>query len=540
MVAPPRAKTENEWLADEAEARLADCRKQKQIVNDDVREAYFFTRPRLSRRLSSDNQPDLQSREGDEDELVTGVGSEVSEDFATEVIAAFFPAKINWATSKAAGGVPEPVWEQIKDRALENDTEIFKEIRSSNFDAELATALVPEAGIGTLALWIDETAGHRPIGVQHVPLRELEINIGPDGNVDDRFVVRHVRAAKLESVVPPDVITGAFRDLIREDPKAWVRVSWGHWRVWSERTDIVWQRVLMLDETVVAHGRTRGEGSCPLIVFRFSPDSQHAFGNGPTIDSLPMLRVIDSLTEAQANRASTAMNPPFAFPDDGILNFEGGIEDGKGYPRRPGGRGDEITPLYFTGDLDFGLFTIADLERSVRRKHFADYPDQQGKTPPTATQWIDEMVKAQRRIGTPGLRFFFEGPAQIFARFRYLSLLRGSIQPLAIQDVNIATEPSNPATKAQEQQEVQIAVRFLELINTFFPQLAPAVVDPLKTAKAIKDKLGDKLVDLRSEDEVKKMVEQLIQAAPELAGDAGPDGGDAGPDGGDAAPDGAA
>ena len=82
------------------------------------------------------------------------------------------------------------------------------------------------------------------------------------------------------------------------------------------------------------------------------------------------------------------------------------------------------------------------------------------------------------------------------------------------------------------------------MINTFFPQLAPAVVDPLKTAKAIKDKLGDKLVDLRSEDEVKKMVEQLIQVAPELGGDAGPDGGDAGPDGGDAGgdagPDGAA
>lgn len=510
-------------LGEEADARLVDCRRQKSMVELDIREAYYFTKPRLSRTIRSSGEPSLSVNNADE--LATGIGTEVNEDFATEIINAFMPAHFNWCRSEAGMGVPAALWEKVKPKAEADDTEVFKGVRASNFDAELATALIPDAGIGTIAMWIDDHQAHDPISAQHVPLRELEINVGPDGRVDDRFIVRYVRKRSLAAVLPGVAVP---RKTEKKKAGAWVEVRWGFWRDWSRPADLVWRHVVQIDGEVVNTIDYQGEGSCPLIVGRFSPDSLHAFGNGPTIDSLPTLRVIDTIASATQDRVDIAVAPPFGYPDDGVTNFEGGLLAGHAYPMRPGA--GTIQELYFKGDPDLGYYTLADLERAVKRKHFADYPEQPGKTPPTATQWLDEMIKSQRRIGTPGQKFWREFPSEVFLRYRYLLSQRGIIQPLQADGKMVAIRPYNPATKAQEQQEVQVATKVLDLAKGYFPMTSQAAIDEMATIKNIQEKLGDRIVVLRDEEEVKQLIQSMLQAA--SAGGAGGAGGPGGGAGG--------
>lgn len=521
----PKEATQADALGEETESRLADCRAQKADVEPDLREAYFLTRPRLSRQILSTTQPGSPPK--DDSDLATGIGGEVVEDFATEVINAFMPPHAPWASSEPGEGVPDDVWQQVKPQAEADDQAIFRGIRASNFDSELATMLIPDGALGTVAMVIQDKVASNPIFCEHTPLRELEINIGPEG-VDDRFVVRWVRARNVRKLIPAAKIPKSVNDRIEKGKgNDWVECRWGYWRDWSTPEDVVWKFVVMVDGKVIDSGDYRGEGSCPLIVGRFSPDSLYAFGNGPTLDSLPYLRIIDVIAAATQDRVDIAIAPPFAFPDDGIMNFDGGIESGKAYPKARGSR-NEIEPLYFQGDPNLGFYTLADLEKSVRRKHFADYPEQQGKTPPSATQWLDEMVKAQRRIGTPGQKFWREFPAEVFLRFKYLLQQRGVIKPLAKDKRAITTRPRNPATKAQENQEVQVASQLLGFAKGYFPMTSQAAIDEMATIKNIKDKMGDKLVVLRDAAQVNSLVAGILQGMAGGGGAGGQGGGQPG------------
>nr|PZN39642.1 MAG: hypothetical protein DIU59_12695 [Pseudomonadota bacterium] len=174
--------------------------------------------------------------------------------------------------------------------------------------------------------------------------------------------------------------------------------------------------------------------------------------------------------------------------------------------------------------MDFGSdamtaeYTFQKIEARIRRLHFIDFPQQVGKTPPTAEQWLDELARAKRRIGTPGKVFWKEFPAQVFLRFKYLLEQRGAIAPVKVNGNEIALVPYDPTEQAQEHQDVQIAGRILEMARAYLPQTAEVIVDGPKTLENIKEKLRDSVVVLRSQEEIARAVQQL---APVLGGGGG-------------------
>lgn len=519
---PDKSVTE-EWVALLAEARI-----QKTVVEKDLKEAYFFTRPRLSRQVSSQSAVTARSAIDNDasGELATSIGSEVSEDFATEVLAAFFPAGTNWAESTADAailvGLEEAQIDEFRTAAKEYDDKVFAAIRVSNFDAEIATALDPDAGIGTVGLWIDAPGAGRPYKVDHVPTRELEFDVDPDGNPGNRFRVRHVRADKLGSVIGDIKLPEKLQNKINRSKAAMIEVVWCFGRDWSKPADDIYRHVLLVDKVAVHQTTLTGEGSLPLIVARISPDKVHAWGNGPAIKSLPDFRVLDVITAATQDRVDVAVAPPIGFPDDGVVNFDGGIQAGKAYPMRPGS-GRDVTKLYFEGDADLGFYTASDLERKIRRKFFADYPEQKGDTPPTATQWVDEMVRAQRRIGTPGKKFWDEGPKQIFRRFAYLLDKDGKLDPVKIDGREVSLAANNPASQAQDNQKLQVATQFLSIAKSMFPMTSQAAIDELRTMTNMQKIMKDEIVVLRDAGKVEQLVEQILTSMGPASG--GSDGG---------------
>lgn len=510
-----------EDVTKDAIGRLADARSQKRLVEKDLQEAYFFTRPRLSQQVTS-TMPTTKTIV-DVDDLATGIGSEVSEDFATEVISAFFPQNTQWVESSAQAALLEgieaesPEMNDLRKEVIDYDKKIFASINASNFNSELAVALDPDASIGTIGLWIDAKVSSRPYKVEHVPTRELEFNVGPDGDVDDRFRVRFVSGAKLRSVIGNIPIPEAIEKKIKNSPKGLIEVVWCFWRDWDKPDDDVYRHVLLVDKRAVHQTTLDGEGCLPLIIARFSPDKLHAWGNGSAIKSLQELRVLDVITAGTQDRVDIANNPPIHYPDDGVLDFEGGIEAGKAYPMRPGGARD-IGSLYFPGDADLGFYTTKDLEKKIRRKFFADYPEQTGDTPPSATQWVDEMVRSQRRIGTPGLKFWREGPYEIYRRFEYLLEKDGKIEKVTVNGNQISLTPNNPATQAQDAQKLQVAGNLLGMAKSYFPMTSQAAIDELATMENMKKLSKDEVVVFRDPKVVEQYLAQIIGAAQQQQG----------------------
>lgn len=494
-------------LEKEATQRLHDARRQKAHVEADLREGYYFTAPRRARDVSSTTTTD--TRPGDAATLSTSTGIEVAQDFATEIINTFMPSTIAWASQVAGIDIPEAQKAEAEEAIGEQTDAVMAAIKASNFYDAASMGFMPDLGLGTIALMIEDLRPSEPIMCQVVPLKELEIALGPFGEVDDRFVVRHTRFRYLPALLPGVELPGEMAKKVKDAPNERCRVSWGWWRLWDRTNDVWWQAVTRVNEKVVASAQLRGEGSCPLIVARFNPDPQFAWGDGPTLQALPELRELDEAKALKRENRDFQIHPAFAYQDDGIINFSTGIEPGVGYPARPWGNGSPFAKLSFEGNLELAEYDMLQLVSTIKRLHFVDHPEQLGKTPPTAEQWMEQIMRARRRIGTPGRVFWREGPAEVFKRFKWILQARGSIEPVRINGREVALVPYDPTEQAQEHQEVSVAARILEMARNFFPQTAAVAIDERATLEAIRAKLRDKIVVIRSEEELQQAVETL-------------------------------
>ncbi|MFG1247273.1 portal protein [Xanthobacter flavus] len=518
-------------ISEEANERLSDCRKQKDMWRLDLEEAYFFAAPPRARELNSNTQP-AATKPHDESELQTSLGFECAEDFGTLVCDTFMPQTQRWAERAKGALIDQDTWDNIKDDVKDGDGAIFDGIGASNFYPELAKGVNPDASTGTLAIWIDMGRPGQPIWCQSVPLRELEINIGPTGDIDDRFIVRHTTYGKLPALLPADIMAKlpkVIADKVRKDRRGKIVVRWGYWRVWEERGDEVWQHVVMVGEDVVHEVRLVGEGSCPLVVGRFGAFAEWAFGWGPILRALPDLRQLDEQRALFIDSLDGMIRPPMGYPDDQMSNLEGGVEAGMFYPVRPGTEG-AIKPLYEQPKPDAALFEEANLERRIKRLFYQDFPEQRGDTPPTATQWAEEVKRALRRIGTPGLVFWREFCGGVFLRFKYLLEKAGKVTPVQVNGAAVSLTPINPAQREQDALEVAAFGSFVATAGAAFPEEFKVHVDGAETMKKLCDKLGaNKIVTWRSDDDIKSAIGQISQlsgaqapaAAPGMAPAAG-------------------
>ena len=441
----------------------------------------------------------------------SGLGIEVAQDFANFMLNTFLPETENWAVRGPGHDIPSPIWKQIEVQVAEADATVFSAIRASGFRSVAAQAFLPDLSVGTIALWIDDELSYAPIQARPIPIRELEINIGPDGNVDDRFVVRQTRYRYLPRLLGGLDLPEEIKTCIKDKPNHKCEIKWGFWRLWDRTDDVVWQAVVMVDKKVVHATQLVGVGSCPLIVARFDPDPMFAFGEGPAVKALPTLRTLDEGVNTVMDRWDIAVSPPFAYPDDGVLNFEGGIKSGFAYPKQPGSEGFES--LYFEGDADFAFFTHADMERRIRRLFYVDEPIQRGDTPPSATQWYEETVRAQRRIGMPGQIFWREFCAEAFLRYDYLLQQRGVSAPITVDGKTVSLTPYNPAMKAAEMQDVEVSVRFNETARTLFPMEHQMLVDSEQTMRGWSQRMGDTITVFRTKDQIEEAVARMSQIA---------------------------
>lgn len=497
----------------EARKRLDDCKRHKARHDWDIREAYFFTDPPRSLMLTSDVAP--QKWEPDvKGTLQISIGMECAENFATSLTSSFMPFGMEWVKLEASSTVPEDYKQEVEEKVSGHVTTTFGLINQSNFYPELAKAVKPDAAIGTFAVWVKQ--GRRLIDepmCSAVELRELEIDIGPDGQVDTRFVVRHTRNRFVRSLIGsrPKIDDKMTKEM-KDNPNAETVIRWGFWRKWDEQ-DVVWQHVIMLKNTVIFQETLRGEGSCPLIVCRFNPSAASPFGNGPAIRALPELRHLDDMAAGETEAIDVTLRPPMAYPDDSFTAIEDGVEPGGWYPIRPGSEG-AVKPMFPPPKLDAALFDQQARERRVKRMFYDDFPEQRGDTPPTATQWVDEMAMAQRKLGTPGMSFWREGPREFFMRFYWLAKKRGLIEPVTMPGGRSAVSlaPYNPTQRAQDSQKVATAVRAGQIAAALFPEEFKIRFDGANTMDNI-----FRLMDVqdvfakRSQQDIQNAVSQLSQ-----------------------------
>jgi hypothetical protein len=509
---------ESNKLEKEANERLKDARRWKEYVVLDLKECYFLAAPQRQRQISSQTAPGTQ-RMLDAPELYTDLAFILVADFLTEIFNTYMPEAQRWCERKAGMDVPADAWNQVKDIVAEGDAKIFDAMKASNLYSELPKAGNPDLAIAACALWVHRPLGYAPIEVMAVPMRELEINLGPNGEIDDRFVVRWARNVHVRKLVGEDVwkkIKAETRKGIEDKPGDRTEIRWGFWRLWEKDTDEFWQHTVQLSEKLVHDCEIKGEGCCPLIVMRFNPTADWPWAIGPMMQGLPTLRQVDEFERQIPEAVERAVNPATTFPDDSFTNVEQGIEPGMAYPIRPGTEGS-VKAIHQQPTIEPELVDLERKEKRLRKLFFIDHPEQTGDTPPTLGQWLDELARAQRRIGAAGGSFWREGPRNIFLRFKYLLEMAGTVKRVTDKGGRaVSTQPYNPAQRAAEQQEIATATQCAQILAQMFPEEWRLWMDGKSTMEKFIEKMRTSgLLVMRKEADVQQAlarITQLVQA----------------------------
>lgn len=487
-------------------ARISDARNDRSRFASRINAIYDFAAPDRMRVNSSNDTP----RSPDEqDEIYDEILQDAVEDFASDMVDLFTPKYREWTSFKASNALPANMSNSDKQALNEGlsayGTALFDAIRNSNFYSVLFDVWVDIAvAVGAVCIPYPRH-GSTKVVAHHVPLAELIFEEGPDG-IDGRWWEQSVQVRHLTTMLPDVDWTPVFRKnpgAAHENKK--IKVIQGAVRDWERTDETVWKWHVIADGELVYETDFVGDGSCPLIVTRWRRSAPSAWGLGAASKALPATRTLNKLSLEILTMVEKMANTPHSYEEDGVQNYEQGIDAGTMVPRMPGSKTPE--PLFRpSGEAQIVYFEQEDLRQRVRRALFQDKPIQRGDTPPTLGQWLDEKTTNNRRMENPRDRIVTEGVIPWLQRFAWIESKAGRLPEVKLQGDIVQIEIESPLSKASDMEDVSVTTQTMQIGAGFLGEQFQLILDGRKTMENIKSKLNDKLLELRSEKEIAQIL----------------------------------
>jgi hypothetical protein len=468
------------------QARIADC--------------YRYTMPWRHQFYQDQVTPDL-------DIIFDGTTGVVLEDFAADMLNTFTPQKNNWVTAQPVETLDSGQSNKIKDKLAAYQRVVFGAMGASNLYMALQEAYM-DLGIGTMVLLVTDIDATKPYHCEAIPAPEMLLTRGPYGYVDGYFREKRRFRSEVKILWPGiDLSELGLEPQPGDDPE--YDVTDGCWRDWNDKTDEAYHYCVMISGEICLHKPYKGAGSCPFIGARWGRDSTTAWGCGPTYRTLPETKTLNHVRYTDLKNYDKHVDPPTSYEDDGVMNIDNGVAPGTWLPRAPGSKPPE--PIESKARVDMAVFERDELRSMIRRAHYQDRPEQQGKTPPSATQWADEAAERARRMGTPATTLVHELQYPLFRRFAYLEGQRGKLPKVQLEGRDVALQPISPLLRAQEQEAVVRRDKFAELIVARFgPQVGMIVIDIVQYAKAQGKDMGIEEAIIRNEMDIAEAIKKFL------------------------------
>lgn len=492
---------------DEFKQRFSAAKAQRNLIIDTFgREVYKFCFNGREYEWDSSVKSTYEP-----EEIFTDVQATIAEDFTGELMSTMMPENTPWVSYETGSVVPENKVQEAKQDLEQIETAIERSIKASNFYSEGHSAF-QDAVIGNVAMWIDRPRLNGPAICESISAPEMYLRLGPFG-IADRFRVKTYFTRDLPALFPNAEWPKKLKDKIEKSKNSRSKVVWGFWPTYEDPENPVWQKQIRVDDEAIGLDEAlKEEGEMEFVVGRFNAVPGTPWGRGPGLRMLPTIRVLDAISQMTLEGMDRNLDPAFTYPHDGVLDLSDGIESGLGYPAMPGS-GDSIQPIGVVDNLDYGFFSQEQIEERIRNGFYRETM-QRGKTPPSATQYMSQETKQLARIARPAASLWREFGVGVLRRFEYLErqsggLLEGVKLPL-IDSGLVAPRPISPLERTQARDDVLMGQSLLEMtMNSVGPEQAGVYIDMPRTMRNVKDRMNDRLVEFRSQEEVQQHMQQM-------------------------------
>jgi hypothetical protein len=216
------------------------------------------------------------------------------------------------------------------------------------------------------------------------------------------------------------------------------------------------------------------------------------YGRGPLITALPDIKTLNKTLELVLKNASLAISGVYTAADDGVLNPQTvRITPGAIIPvaRNGGPQGESLRALPRAGDFNVSQIVINDLRMNIKRILLDESLPPDNMSARSATEVVERMKELAQNLGSAFGRLINETMLPLVSRVLQVMDERGLIDlPLRVNGLEVKVTPVAPLAMAQNMEEINSVVQFLQLTQSLGNEGALAV----KMGDLI-DYLGDKL-----------------------------------------------
>lgn len=408
------------------------------------------------RRVGETNT--TEARNAEQDDQFDNELEIVAEDFASDMISTFTPRHERWVSFEPAGDLSEGQRREIAPQLRQFEDAIFAEIERSNY-YDAAQECFAFWGVSAMMVAVSDMGPLNPLHFQPVEIPDALMERGPDGSVTGKW--RELTLTPLDMHFLWGARYGSqFPAPEQGQSNKVCKVVEGCDRDWTTPGVERWHYRIIVNNKVRVTETYEGAGSCIMVACRFRQQADSAWGPGPFKKATPRARVLDELGYLNLKGLGRTIDPAFSYEEDGLANFDGGMEPGKGFARAAGSKAPEA----FLPDVRFdaSFFAADEMRKQIKRACYQDRPEQPGDTPPTLGQWMDEKAWNTRRKELPRDRCVREWVLPIIERVAWILAKRGVLPEIKLKGGRlIDVKPVSPLSKAKDLEDMNLTGQVL-------------------------------------------------------------------------------
>ena len=440
------------------------------------------------------------------------------QEFASRLQAGIVPNFARWADLVAGSEVPNEQRDSVDNDLDEVTDYVFEVLQNSNFSQEVHESFM-DLAVGTGVLCVEEGDSVNPVNFRAIPLPQVVLDTGPNGEIDHIFRERkHIRFDDLPILYPDSEFDPKVTRMMNMDRETSVlEIVCKDYQKKNEEAYYHYA-ICMTTDTVLHEKTMKGIGSNPFVCFRWSPSSGEVYGRGPLINALAAIKTCNITVEMILENAQMAMAGIYQMEDDGVVNPDTiNLVPGTIIPKAMGSAG--LTPITPAGNFNVSQLILSEMRTNIKEALYNQMLGDPNKTPASATEVAERMADLSRRMGAAFGRLQAELVQPVLQRVIYILKKQGRIEIPTVNGREVKIRSVSPLAQAQNNQDIATVGRFLEMMQSAFgPQITPVIIDPEQVAVYLAKKFSMPDTLIRDEEQRKQISQMMQQLASQAQG----------------------
>ena len=425
------------------------------------------------------------------DEIFDSTAVESTAEFASRMQAGMTPPFARWFSLVAGSEIEEREKQRVNEELDLVSDYVWESMNQSNLNQELHECYI-DLAVGTAVLGVEEGDIINPLRFTAIPQQQVVLRNGPYGNPDKVYRHRELTYEQMRVIWPNGKFSNDIKGKGERDREYKFFVIECVKRDWEEIGTETYNFMVVIKDpaSVVLEGRFVGEGSNPLLPFRWSKQSGETYGRGPLLNCMGDVRALNALVELGLENLAMSITGMWQADDDGIINPETiQLIPGTIIPRSPASRG--LEPLQSPSNFDAAQFSLKEYRHNVRKALFNETLGTPEGTPMSAREVHERMADLARTVGSAYGRLNTELVTPLIRRVIHILKRRGDLELPMVNGKEIKVQNISPLAQAQHNEDVARVARFLQLLNGGFgPQVTNVVVKAEEAAIYTAEKIG--------------------------------------------------